>query len=65
MWFYSKDFMFFFQLSSVFLKEVYDILKTFYDIDSLLYNDRDAILARVCFVQNNEKQMRECYHVCT
>ena len=49
----------YFVLSSTFLREVYDILKKFYDIDSLIFNDRDAIIARVCFVQNHEKQMRD------
>ena len=49
----------YFVVSSTFLWEVYDILKAFYDIDSLIFNDRDAIIARVCFVQNHEKQMRD------
>ena len=44
--------------SSVFLSHVYDILEKVNDIDSLLHNDRDAILARIIYVQNNESQMR-------
>ena len=44
--------------SSVFLNHVYDILENVYNVDSLLHNDRDAILARINYVQNNESQMR-------
>ena len=56
---YILKIMNYFVTSSSFLKEVYDILKKFYDLDSLLFNDKDAIIARICFVQNHEKQMRE------
>ena len=51
--------MSYFSVSSVFLRQVYDFLEQIYDIDSLLYNDRDAIVARIAFVQNRERQMRE------
>ena len=46
----------------MFLKDVYSILKDIYDIDSLLCNDRDAIISRIAFVQNHESQMREPIH---
>ena len=48
----------FFRLSSVFINHVYGILDRVYQLDSLLLNDRDAIISRICFVQNHEKQMR-------
>ena len=38
--------------------EVGYMLKKVYDVDSLFDNDLDAILARIQFVQNHEKQMR-------
>ena len=40
------------------IKEVSDILKYNYDIDSVFDNDIDAILSRIHFVQNHEQQMR-------
>ena len=46
-------------ISSMFLGHIYDILEKVYNVDSLLYNDRHAIIARIGFVQNHEKQMRE------
>ena len=49
----------FFIVSSEFLQDVYSILRDFYDIDSLLFNDKHAILSRIGFVQNHEPQMRE------
>ena len=48
----------YFTVSSFFLRHVYIILNEEYGIDSLLHNDRDAIIARLYFVQNNEEQMR-------
>ena len=48
----------FLSVSSVFLKHVNDLLLNVYEIDSLLDNDKDAIFARICFIQNNEEQMR-------
>ena len=48
----------YFILSSFFLRNVYTLLNNVYDMDSLLYNDRDAINARICFIQNHERQMR-------
>ena len=49
--------------SSVFLTEIRDILFDVYDIDLLFENDRDAIMARIMYVQNHEKQLREGWDV--
>ena len=46
-------------VSSTFLKDVYSILRDFYDIDSILYNDIQAIISRIGFIQNHEPQMRD------
>ena len=48
----------FFKLSSVMIREVCEILQLKYQIDSLLDNDFDAILARISYVQNHEPQTR-------
>ena len=45
-------------IKSCLLKDVINILKVEYDIDSLLDNDREAMFARICYVQNHENQMR-------
>ena len=55
--FISKN-MGFFSLSSFFLKNTYVLLDKFYGLDSLLLNDKDAIVARIGFIQNHEPQMR-------
>ena len=41
----------FMNISSVMVRKVHDILKSVYEIDSLLDNDYDA---RIWFVQNHE-----------
>ena len=46
-------------LSSVMVREVNLILENKYQIDSLIENYKDAITARIWFVQNREPQMRE------
>ena len=51
----------FFITSSVILSQACEILKTIYNVDSIFENDRDAIMSRICFVQRNEKQMREAF----
>ena len=51
----SKDF---FTISSVFINHVYGILHKVYQLDSLIRNDKDAIISRIWFVQNHEKQLR-------
>ena len=56
---YFKKIFTFLSLSSEFLADVQDTLSEIYDIDSCFENDRDAILARIMFVQNHEKQLRE------
>ena len=48
----------FFMLSSMFLKDVYSILRDTYNVDSLFLNDKQAIISRIGFVQNHESQMR-------
>ena len=48
----------FLSISSVFLREVYVLLNDLYGIDSILYNDKSAIISRIEFIQNREQQMR-------
>ena len=48
----------FLSVSSVIYKEAYNLLALKYDIDSLIQNDKAAIMARIGFVQNHENQMR-------
>ena len=55
---FIKNLLDFMLLSSVMVKEVSDLLKTVYDIDSVFDNDEDAIISRILFVQRNEEQMR-------
>ena len=43
------------------IKNVLNIFKEIYDIETLLDNDPKAILARIWFIQNHEEQMRECW----
>ena len=56
---YFKKIFTFLSVSSEFLADVQDTLSEIYNIDSCFENDRDAILARIMFVQNHEKQLRE------
>ena len=49
------DFLF---ISSRFLQQVYDLSGKEYGIDSLTCNDTDAIISRISYVQNHERQMR-------
>ena len=46
----------FFQFYSSFAKDVNIMLKFKYQIDDLLENDRDAIKARIQYIQNHEPQ---------
>ena len=46
---------------SVFYKEVSEILKYKYGIESLADNDKDALMARICFVQRHEPQSRDVW----
>ena len=48
----------FLSVSSVLYNEVYDILQSKYNIQSLVENDKAAIMARISFVQNREPQSR-------
>ena len=56
------EFMFknynFFRISSFYFKELRLLSRNKYSIDSLVENDKDAILSRICFVQNHEPQLR-------
>ena len=53
----------FFIVSSVFLKDVYNILRDVYNVDSLMFNDKQALISRIGFVQNHEAQMREPLYI--
>ena len=48
----------FLTVSSFFFRDVYSMLNTNYELDSLTDNDRDAIMSRISFVQNHETQLR-------
>ena len=45
-------------VSSVFYNEIYELLEKKYEIDSIVLNDKEAIVARIGFVQNHEEQSR-------
>ena len=47
------------RISSVFLREINYIFLKKYGIESVFENDRDAIMSRICYVQNHETQMRQ------
>ena len=49
----------YFNVSSVKYREVMDVLQSKYNIDSITDNDKEAIIARIGFVQNHEPQSRE------
>ena len=51
--------LFHFMVSSVYLNEVNELFRNEYEIDYVFENDRDAVMARISFVQNHETQMRE------
>ena len=51
----------FLSVSSILYSEVYDILQSKYDIESLVGNDKAAIIARIGFVQNHEPQSRNAW----
>ena len=55
---FLESIMGYFVLSSFFLKHIYLILNEEYGIESLLCNDVDAIISRICLIQNSEPQMR-------
>ena len=48
----------FLSVSSVFYNEIYELLEKKYEIDSIVLNDKEAIVARIGFVQNHEEQSR-------
>ena len=45
-------------VSSTLYCDIYKILKDKYELESLMENDIDAIMSRIRFTQNHEKQMR-------
>ena len=49
----------FLDISSEFLNEMKAIFMNIYDIELVVEQDRDAVLARIVYVQNHETQMRE------
>ena len=51
----------FLKISSFYYKEIRLMLLNKYNIDSLLDNDRDAIMSRIIFVQNHEPQTRNTW----
>ena len=48
----------FLRISSFYYKAIGLLLSTKYNIDSLLENDKDAVLSRIIFTQNHEPQLR-------
>ena len=48
----------FLTISSFYFKDIYNTLENSYDLDSLIGNDKDALISRICFVQNHESQLR-------
>ena len=56
--FIHKNFNFF-SLFSVFFKEIRDLFIDIYDVELVFKQDKSAILARIFYVQNHERQMRE------
>ena len=58
---FIKKIEFYLSVSSVLCNEVSSLLKSKYDIDSLHDNDKEAIIARLGFVQNHEPQLRQAW----
>ena len=48
----------FLSVTSVFYNEIYDLIKSKYQLESLIDNDKMAIMSRIGFVQNHEEQLR-------
>ena len=46
------------KLSSFLVNDVSNVLDLTYDIYSMFENDIEAIMSRIQFIQNHEKQMR-------
>lgn len=51
----------FLTISSFLYREIYAILRDAYGIESLLENDKDALISRIAYVQNHEAQLRTCW----
>ena len=56
--FIQKNFSFF-NMSSVFFKEIRDLFIDSYDVELVFKQDKSALLSRILYVQNHERQMRE------
>ena len=48
----------FLTVSSFFYRDIYNLISNIYGLESLLHNDRDAIMSRIAFIQNHESQSR-------
>ena len=53
---FIRNLLSFIRVSSVLYNEVCELLWSTYDIDSLEDNDKEAILARISYVQDHESQ---------
>ena len=58
---FFRKLSFFMLTSSVFLNGVVSMARQEYDIHDLLDNDSEAVLARIVFKQNHERQMRQAF----
>ena len=56
---YVKKIIDYMYVSSFLLSDTYKIIKDMYQMDSLMENDFEAIIARIAYVQNHENQSRE------
>ena len=48
----------FLTVSSFLYRDLYDTLRHTYGLESLLDNDKDALMSRIVYVQNHESQLR-------
>ena len=56
---YVKKIIDYMYVSSFLLSDTYKIINDMYQMDSLMENDFEAIIARIAYVQNHENQSRE------
>ena len=55
---FIRNILSFLMVSCVLYNEICDLMWNKYEVDSLEDNDKAAIIARICYVQNNESQLR-------
>ena len=48
----------FLSVTSIYYNEIYDLIKSKYQFESLIENDKMAIMSRIGYVQNHEEQLR-------